>query len=423
MSLAEVLRRASWFSRTTLDPDSARVLDELDVGGTPLRWAEVKGAQRSAVLVLGDNDTALLEAMLTLTTRESWRTRSGGLVRWRGPVWSEPALDEVLQTTATNAVARVGGDFVLKVYRVLGDDRGEPALLSAMDDCALLPKPLGYLDYENADGLPGGCLALITHAVVGTPLDQPLRNALRSGWAGRPSYPTDLLRAVGEALSALHVRLADGADAKAMPLTERLSELMSSLAHVRRTLPRSAEHRHDLLDRCGVLVRELVFESDYPAGPRHGDLHLAHVLIDDEQQVRFVDPDGQTVQASSPLDDFAALCRAVECFAADEEVARTTRELELDKHQYTRELREAALDPNSLGRRRAPGARWASEITRTLTAGVDREALAVPYLLRTLHELRYHGERAGDPAAEYYADLTWISLAEFVVGLEGAVPA
>ncbi|WP_461036501.1 hypothetical protein, partial [Streptomyces mayteni] len=55
-----------------------------------------------------------------------------------------------------------------------------------------------------------------------------------------------------------------------------------------------------------------------------------------------------------------------------------------------------------------------------LTAGTAQDALRVPYLLRLLHELRYHGERAGDPDADYYADLTWISLREFVSTQEGS---
>ena len=397
MSLGEALRRAPWFSRTTLDPDSLRVLDELEVEGTTLRWVEVRGEHRTATLVLGDNDTELLRAMLVLAARESWPTRSGGVVRWRGPVRSGLRLDQVLDTTATNAVARVADGLVIKVYRVLGDDRGEPALLCTMDDGELLPKPLGHLDYEGPDGFPGGCLALITHAVEGTPLDHPLRAALRSG----SSPPSGLLHAVREALSALHARLADGADAKAMPLTNRLPELQCLVSQVRSTLPSGAEARHALLDQCAAFA----LEGDYPTGPRHGDLHLAHVLIDDSWRVRFVDPDGQAVEASSPLDDFAALCRAVECFTADEETARTARELEVDKHRYAKEL----CSPQ--------GARWAAEVNRELTAGIDRNALAVSYLLRTLHELRYHGERAGDPDADYYADLTWVSLAEFLRGL------
>ncbi|MCP3803613.1 phosphotransferase [Allokutzneria sp. A3M-2-11 16] len=393
MSLHDALRRAPWFSRTTLDPDSLRVLDELEVEGTTLHWVEVRGEHRTATLVLGDNDTALLRAMLALAGRESWPTRAGGVVRWRGPVRPGLRLDEVLDTTATNAVGRAAGNLVIKVYRMLGDDRGEPTLLSTMDGCDLLPKPLGYLEYE---GLSSGCLALITHAVEGAPLDRALRAALRSG----TSPPSALLRAVREALSALHDRLADGADAKTMPLTDRLADLECLVSQVRNTLPRSAERRRELLDRCAAFA----LEADYPAGPRHGDLHLAHVLIDDSLRVRFVDPDGQPVEASSPLDDFAALCRAVECFAADEEVARTAGELGVDKFRYASELRSA------------PGAEWAAEVNRELTAGIEPSALAVPYLLRTLHELRYHGERAGDPDADYYADLMWASLADFLKG-------
>ncbi|SDM19044.1 aminoglycoside phosphotransferase family protein [Allokutzneria albata] len=395
-SLSEALRRAPWFSRTTLDPESLRVLDELEVEGTTLRWAEVRGEQRTAILVLGDTDTDLLRAMLVLPARESWPTRAGGVLRWRGPVRSGLRLDEVMDTTATNAVGRAAGNLVIKAYRVLGDDRGEPSLLSTMDGSDLLPKPLGHLEYEGPEASDSGCLALITHAVEGSPLDHPLRAALRSG----TSPPSRLLRAVRDALSALHDQFADGAEAKAMPLTNRLPELRCLVSQVRSTLPYVAEHRRELLDQCAAFP----MDSDYPAGPRHGDLHLAHVLVDDAQRVRFVDPDGLAVEASSPLDDFAALCRAVECFAADEETARTARELGVDKYRFASELRTA------------PGAEWAAEVNRGLTAGIDPDALALPYLLRALHELRYHGERAGDPEADYYADLTWVSLAEFLRG-------
>ena len=52
----------------------------------------------------------------------------------------------------------------------------------------------------------------------------------------------------------------------------------------------------------------------------HGDLHLAHVLLDGEQ-VRFVDV-AQPEPYGSPADDAAALRRAVECMALDVVVDR-----------------------------------------------------------------------------------------------------
>ncbi|TDC64955.1 phosphotransferase, partial [Streptomyces hainanensis] len=230
-----------------------------------------------------------------------------------------------------------------------------------------------------------------------------------------------LLDRVRATLAELHDALAAADPPRPRLLADRLPRLVATVADLHRILPETTGPRHRLLDRGAALAVRWADGVHYPAGPVHGDLHLGHVLVDDAGRVRFVDPESAPAPDAGPLDDLAALCRAVECFTTDERVARTARQRAYHKHRYATALRRAALAPATAARPpRAPGSRWAARITARLTAGTAPDALRVPYLLRLLHELRYHGERAGDPDADYYADLTWMALREFVSAQEGS---
>ncbi|TDC25226.1 hypothetical protein E1265_07615 [Streptomyces sp. 8K308] len=437
--LRDAVARAPWFSRATLDPDSLRPLDELRAGHATVTWAAVDGTGggHTTVLVLAEDDPALLSAVLVLAARPAWATARGGTVRWHGPPLTAARLGAQLTATATNAVARVTAgrpprDLVLKVYRALGDGGGEIALLSRLaGHRAPLPEAVGHLDYLTPDGRPAGCLALVTEVAPGVPLDVPLRAALHAHWAGAapqavPQAPLDppldpLLDRVRAALADLHHALAELRPPRLTPLADRLPRLATAVADVRRTLPESTGPRHRLLDRCAALAGRWAAGAAHPAGPVHGDLHLGHVLVDAGDRVRFVDPAGAPPPDAGPLDDLAALVRAVECFAADEQVARTAQQRAYHKHRYATALRRAALAPATAARPLPPpAADWAARAVAPLTAGTAPGALCVPYLLRALHELRHHGERAGDPDADYYADLTWISLRAFVTAKEGS---
>ncbi|TDC63743.1 hypothetical protein, partial [Streptomyces hainanensis] len=194
--LRATVARAPWFSRATLDPASLRPLDELRAGPTTVTWATVEGARdRTAVLVLAEDDAALLAAALALTARPAWTTAQGGTVRWHGPPLTDARPGPQLTATATNAVARVTAgrppaeeDLVLKVYRVLGDGRGEVALLGRLGGrAAPLPEAVGHLEYVAPGGRPRGCLALLTRTAPGVPLDVPLRAALHAHWSADPA--------------------------------------------------------------------------------------------------------------------------------------------------------------------------------------------------------------------------------------------
>ena len=425
--LRAAVARAPWFSRATLDPASLRPLDHLRAGPTTVTWAAVDGTDGAgapaAVLVLAEDDPALLSAVLALAARPAWTTARGGGVRWHGPPLTAARLGAQLTATVTNAVARVTAgrppeELVLKVYRTLGDGGGELALLSRLAGRrAPLPEAVGHLEYLAPDGRPGGCLALVTRVAPGVPLDVPLRAALRAHWAGTvPDQPLDpLLERVRAALADLHHALAELRPPRPAPLADRLPRLAGTIADVRRTLPESTGPRHRLLDRCAALADRWAAGTFQAVGPVHGDLHLGHVLVDADDRVRFVDPAGAPAPEAGPLDDLAALVRAVECFTADEQVARTARRRAYHKHRYATALRRLALAPATAARPLPPpGADWAARAVAPLTAGAAPGALRVPYLLRALHELRHHGERAGDQDADYYADLTWISLRAFV---------
>ncbi|WP_461037073.1 phosphotransferase, partial [Streptomyces mayteni] len=369
--------RAPWFSRATLDPASLRPLDELRAGPTTVTWATVAGARdRTAVLVLAEDDAALLAAVLALTSRPTWRTARGGTVRWHGPPLTDARQGPQLTATATNAVARVAAgrppaeeDLVLKVYRVLGDGRGEVALLGRLGGrAAPLPEAVGHLEYVAPGGRPRGCLALLTRAAPGVPLDLPLRAALHAHWADAPAdregrrAPVErLLDRVRAALAELHDALAAADPPRPRPLADRLPRLVAAVADLHRILPETTGPRHRLLDRGAALAIRWAEGVHYPAGPAHGDLHLGHVLVDDAGRVRFVDPESAPAPDTGPLDDLAALRRAVECFAADERVARTARQRAYHKHRYATALRRAALAPGTAaGPPRAPGSRWAA---------------------------------------------------------------
>lgn len=415
---AGVLDRSGWFPRAGLDRRSVAVTDRLLLAGAELLWVTPRERGPELVLLAGRRRDGALEpasaswAILPLAARRTAPTTGGGTVRWSGTTGDVRFLGAV-DATATNDVARVelaGGAALLKAYRIVGDGEPEARALTAAASAGSVPRVLARVTYRRTAADAPRLIALATESVPGRSLDVPLRLGLDRAWRrgfGRPDAgDVALVRRVRAAVRTLHRHLAGDALSR-LPLAVRLPAVEADLAAVRDLVPAGPHHR--LLDLATGRARELAAAGDYPAGPAHGDLHLSNVIVGDAG-IRFVDLSG-TSETSSPLDDFAALHRAVECMCLDLRVAATA---EAGQDEAAARLREAALAARDPGRTPADRVadEWCDRIAGHLAAPGRSPAGELLYLGRLAHDLRYHTERA----QTYYADLAWWHLARRLRG-------
>ncbi len=421
---ADVLDRSEWFPRAGLDRHAVSVTDRLVVEGTELLWVAPRDPGDAQVLLAARRREGELvpvsasSALLALAARGSAGTTGGGTVRWSGPPGPVRFVGQV-DATATNDVVRVelGGDAaLLKAYRVVGDGEPEERALAAAASAGSVPRVLARVTYRSGAASEARLIALATESVPGRTLDIPLRLGLERAWrTGAEALDRGdlaLVRRVRAAVRTLHRHLAGLGTPPRRPLDVRLAALTRDLGAVRDLV--SGEPRHRLLASAAERATALAAAGDYPAAPAHGDLHLSNVIVGDAA-IRFVDLSGLD-DAMSPLDDFAALHRAVECMCLDLQVAATARDVGIDQGEAAARLREAALAPDAHDPDRTATARiaqrWSGQVIEHLVAPDREPAGELLYLGRLLHDLRYHTERE----QTYYADLAWWHLARRLRG-------
>jgi hypothetical protein len=456
-AVAQLVEGMPALSRARFEPETAREVDRLgtgDGGGVDLVWIQVMTRAGAPVLVVaaGDGERAVPPAralaMLSAGRPDRrWTTRAGGGVRWTGPAVRACGRTSGLAETATNDLQAVdvdGRPAVLKVYRVLGSDRGEGHVLAALDG-AFVPRRMAQISYHPPGGGPVMCLALVTERLPGRTLDEPLLESLRHTWCtGRSGLDRPTLMAltcVQSALSGFHAALRQRY-APHVPRDPRRAVHVrrdALRAEVRALLRDEPDHAAADVGACSAVGRTAQARTGARAvlaataaaairparvdvAPAHGDLHLAHVVLNGEQ-VRFVDV-AQPEPYGSPADDAAALRRAVECMALDVVVDRAAAERSRPAHEVVGELLTRALCTASTGLGRPVDALRPLEtvVPRELTAarawtaqvcdrldplGADGPP-GLPYLSRLVHDLRHHSE-CGD---RYYAGLAWCHLVE-----------
>lgn len=419
---AGVLDRSEWFPRAGLDPRSVSVTDRLVVDGTELLWVAPRDPGASQIILAARRRDGGLElasassVILALAGHGAVSTTAGGTVRWSGSSGSARFIAQV-DATATNDVARVelGGDAaLLKAYRVIGDGEPEERALAAA--AGSVPRVLARVTYQSGAASDARLIALATESVPGRTLNVPLRLSLQHAWRiGDGSLGHDdliLIRRVRAAVRTLHRRLAGLGMPSRRPLDQRLTALMDDLGVVRDLVP--AGPRRRLLDRAAGQAAALAAAGDYPAAPAHGDLHLSNVIAGDAA-IRFIDLSGPSA-TMSPLDDFAALHRAVECMCLDLTVAAAAAETGIDQDEAAARLRAEALSPRppdpDRGELARVGEEWSGSVIAHLVAPSGDPASELLYLGRLLHDLRYHTERV----QTYYADLAWWHLARRLPG-------
>lgn len=322
--------------RARLEFQTAREVDRLglaDCARAGLVWVQVAARHGPPVVVVtaedGQHAVSPAAALMRLCGGRpdcQWTTRAGGRVRWTGPAARPRNYPGGLSATATNdlIVVDVGGrPAVLKVYRVQGSDRDESTVLATLNG-AFTPRPLARISYRPPAGGPAMCLAVITERVPGQTLDGLLLESLRQSWsAGRSALdrPTVMtLARVRSALSGLHAALEHRCAPRVCcdPGRAAHARRKALRAEVRALLSEDQEQAGTARAACAGAMAVLTAAEAaagrttwLDAAPAHGDLHLAHVLVDGEQ-VRFVDV-ARPEPHSSRADDGAALRRAVEC--------------------------------------------------------------------------------------------------------------
>ena len=455
---AQLVEDVPALSRARLELRTAQEVDRLDPGdgaGMALVWIRVTARAGPPVVVVtaedGERAASPAHALALLSASRPdrrWATRAGGAVRWAGPPVRDRGGASGLAVTATNdlrAVDAGGRPAVLKVYRVLGSDRGEGRVLAVLGG-DFAPRSLAQISYHPPGGGPVTCLALVTERLAGRTLDEPLRESLRRTWRTGPSGPDRptlmALTRVRSALSGFHAALERQCPPRFPPDPGRAAHVRSeALCAEVRTLARDEPEQaaagadaHLAAGRTAQAARTgagAVLAATAAAAIRftrldvaaaHGDLHLAHVLLDGEQ-VRFVDV-AQPELYGSPADDAAALRRAVECMALDVVVDRAAAKwsrpaTEVVDELVTRALCAASTDlgcpadvfgpletvvPRELTATRA----WMAPVCDRLDPLGADGPLQLPYLSRLVHDLRHHSER-GD---RYYAGLAWCHLVQ-----------
>lgn len=408
------LAAASWYPAGRDGPPDARLVDRLPVPavGAELRW--VRAGDRSVLLAAGADPGRTSPALAAIgRAGGSWPTAAGCSVRWSGRA-VDPAAVEPVSATASNDISRVragGRPALLKVFRLLGSDRGEARILAALAGTGLVPELLAEGDYRGPGRAPVP-LALLTADIGGGTLDGPLREGLQAAWsAGSPVVDRVLLARVRGALDRLHRELAGrGGRSEPVPLAARLAVLRADAdAVLAVTAPARRTPAGRLLDRA---LASCAGPGAYEPAPAHGDLHLSHVVLTGER-VAFVDI-GTGDADSCPADDGAALRRAVECLGLDELVDRMAVRQGREQADVADELTAAALAgaargaaPPGSGRRGTVLAAWTDRVCAELDPSTPGSAGRVLYLGRLLHDLRHHAERAD----AYYTGLAWWHLA------------
>ncbi len=443
---AGMIEHARTYPRADLDRGKVSVTDSLRLGDTVLLWATVPGQPGRLAFLAGRWQQGRLvpastaTAMLSLAGRECWHTAAGGTVSWHGPrgrLW----LVEKVSGTATNDVMRIQlGDApaILKAYRLIGDGWTEHRILAAAARSRLAPRVLAAVGYRHAGGTVQAPVALVTEALTGQTLDVLLRRSLERAWQTGRSELSDpdraMLGRVCQAVRAWHGSPLPPHRTARQPLATRLPGMLADISAVRRFLGLTAEG-HRLLDLAASRAAILCASGDLRTGPAHGDLHLSHVLVDGDQ-VRFVDPavgTGPSASAPAPLEDFAALRRAVECMCLDLHVTgrvagrlADTADPRRTRRGVSLALRAAAwADPAGPGRdlwaplihdsQSAAAARvadqWCANVGAMLVGGCPGPAADLLYLARLMQDLRYHTERA----RTYHADLAWWHLSRLLM--------
>lgn len=447
---AGMLEHGRAYPRTDFDRGKVSITDSLRLGDTVLLWATVPGQPERLAFLAGRWQQGRLvpastaTAMLSLAGRAYWHTAAGGTVSWHGPrgrLW----LVEKVSGTATNDVVRVQlGDTpaMLKAYRLIGDGWAEHRILTAAARSQLAPRVLAVIGYSHAGGTVQAPLALVTEALTGQTLDVRLRRSLERAWQTGRSELSDtdraLLGRVSQAVRAWHGSPLPPYRAARQPLATRLPEVLADIGAVRQFLGLTAGG-HRLLDLAASRAATLCASGDLGTGPAHGDLHLSHVLVDGSQ-IGFVDPAasaGLSASAPAPLEDFAALRRAVECMCLDVHVTERAAGWLAGKADPGRTRRGVSLalqaaawaDPGGPGRdlwaplihdsQSAAAARiadeWCANVGATLAGGYPGPAADLLYLARLMHDLRYHTERA----RTYHAGLAWWHLSRLLMPGDG----
>jgi len=452
--------------RARFELQTAQEVDRLGLGDdapTELVWILVATRNGPPVVVIAAEDGGGTVSPASVLARLSagrpdrqWMTHAGGSVRWTGPAVRARDCTGRLAATATNdlQVVDVGRPAVLKVYRVLGTDRGEGTVLAALGD-AFTPRPLAQVSYHPPTGGPVTCLALITERIPGRTLDEPLLESLRHRWrTGRSDLDRHTLLAltrVRSALGGLHTALEQGysphvprdprraafirrealrAEVCALVREEKGRAVTSAGAH---STPKGTVQAARAGARAvlAVAAAAAIRATRLDVAPAHGDLHLAHVLMDGER-VRFVDV-ARPEPYSSRADDGAALRRAIECMVLDVMVHRVAAKrsrptIEIVDELLTRALCAAstglggqidvfgpleAVIPKELTAARA----WTAQTCDLLDPGGSDGTRSLPYLSRLIHDLRHHNERGDD----YHAGLAWCHLVQACSGAAARV--
>jgi hypothetical protein len=446
---------------------TAQEVDRLGLGdGAPaeLEWIRVAPRNGPPVVVVaaedGDGTVSPADVLVRLSAGRpdlQWMTHAGGSVRWTGPPVRACDCTGRLAATATNdvQVVDVGRSAVLKVYRILGSDRGEGTVLAALDG-TFTPRPVAKVYYHPPAGGPVTCLALATERIPGRTLDEPLLDSLRHRWrTGRSGLDRRTVLAlirVRSALDGLHAALEQAG-------SPHVSGDPGRAAFIRREALRAEvcalvrDERGRAVTGAGaypaskgtaqavrVGVRAVLAATAAAAtratrldvAPAHGDLHLAHVLMDGER-VRFVDV-ARPEPYSSRADDGAALRRAVECMVLDVMVHRAAAKcsrptIEIVDELLTRAFCAAskglggqidvfgpleAVIPMELTAARA----WTAQTCRLLDPGGWDGTPRLPYLSRLIHDLRHHSDRGDD----YHAGLAWCHLVQACSGDAARTP-
>ncbi|WDE11121.1 phosphotransferase [Thalassomonas haliotis] len=383
------MREQRWFAQHDLESVSLEILDYLLLGNNELiceqapgdgqvflsasqeqlYWLKVRvGNSHYYSLVVSSCNDKLRDAsqhngfieQLTLAGEKGLNTANGGKVCLQGKILREiitrvrpfdAGSSNSLQLCDTQTES-----YVLKCYRLMTEsNRDEVAVTKALQGQQVMPALAGVIEYHPGQG-ERECLGLLTRYLPGEPVHKCFSRSIRQvmakelgdGVAAEQEIRAlkPLCRQIGGQIARFHHRL-NGAYRKQLQSGKQAFDLSAYLKQSRACWQRicRAVQQDALLDiSCRQKVlRQLHSCAQYlfdeagligaaadlslPVSIVHGDLHLAHVFINDESQqsCQIIDPspislngEDEAFNTQVSLMDLAGFHRGLEYFSFDE---------------------------------------------------------------------------------------------------------